>query len=583
MRRLRILHLGKFYPPVRGGMETVLQALCRGANHSVSPRALVTSRSRRTTHEVVDGVPVTRAGSLVTIGAVAVAPSLIRHLAQADADLIVLHEPNPMALVAYFLARSRAPLVIWYHSEVVRPNWRYRLFYRPLLEFALRRALRVVVTSPPMTGVPALAAHRAKCVVIPYGLEVERYGATPAVVARADALRDGARDPILLFVGRLVRYKGLEVLLRAVAGLRARTVIVGDGPLRAALETQVGELGIGDRVQLVGDASDEERLAWLYACAVLVLPSVTRQEAFGMVQLEAMVCGRPVVSTDLPTGVPWVNVHGTSGLVVRPDDVGSLRKALDRLLSDAALRHSLGAAAQARVMDNFTADRMCAAVLGLYHDICKPASYAKPDWWAATAKRTFDVVVSAAGLILSTPLWALIAAAIRLGDGGPVLYRQERSGLHGRRFDVLKFRSMIPDAEAGIGAVQATRADPRVTPVGRVLRATAMDELPQLLNILRGDMSVVGPRALRPGEIETLGNGDLERLEDVPGFVERSQVRPGLTGIAQIYAPRDTPRRLKFKYDLFYIRHRSFWLDVRLVLRSFVITLRAAWEDRQKR
>jgi lipopolysaccharide/colanic/teichoic acid biosynthesis glycosyltransferase len=203
--------------------------------------------------------------------------------------------------------------------------------------------------------------------------------------------------------------------------------------------------------------------------------------------------------------------------------------------------------------------------------------------WDAAAKRAFDVALSGAGLMASTPLWILFAAAVKLQDGGPVFYRQARSGLGGRPFDVLKFRSMVPDAEAGVGAVQASRSDPRVTAVGRFLRATAMDELPQLWNILRGDMSVVGPRALRPGEIETLGNGDLERLEDVPGFAERSRVRPGLTGIAQIYAPRDIPRRLKFRYDLLYVRRQSFWLDLRLVLVSFWITMRGAWETHDRK
>jgi lipopolysaccharide/colanic/teichoic acid biosynthesis glycosyltransferase len=193
-------------------------------------------------------------------------------------------------------------------------------------------------------------------------------------------------------------------------------------------------------------------------------------------------------------------------------------------------------------------------------------------------KRAFDVALSGVGLLASAPLWALFAAAIKLQDRGPVFYRQERSGRHGRGFDVLKFRSMIPQAEAGTGAVQARRSDPRVTPVGRFLRATAMDELPQLWNILRGDMSFVGPRALRPGEIEALGDGRFERLEDVPGFAERSRVRPGLTGIAQIYAPRDIPRRLKFRYDLIYVRQQSVWLDLRLVLLSFWITARGAWE-----
>jgi lipopolysaccharide/colanic/teichoic acid biosynthesis glycosyltransferase len=139
---------------------------------------------------------------------------------------------------------------------------------------------------------------------------------------------------------------------------------------------------------------------------------------------------------------------------------------------------------------------------------------------------------------------------------------------------------MIPDAEAKVGAIQATEHDPRVTRTGRLLRATAMDELPQLWNIFRGDMSFTGPRALRPGEIEVGGRGVVEKLEDVPGFEERSSVRPGLTGIAQIYAPRDITRRWKFRYDLLYVRRQSFWLDVRLILLSFWITFRGTWETR---
>jgi lipopolysaccharide/colanic/teichoic acid biosynthesis glycosyltransferase len=139
---------------------------------------------------------------------------------------------------------------------------------------------------------------------------------------------------------------------------------------------------------------------------------------------------------------------------------------------------------------------------------------------------------------------------------------------------------MIPNAEAVGGARQAEADDPRVTRVGRWLRATAMDELPQLWNIFRGDMSFVGPRALRPGEIEVAGDGELVALEDVPGFSERCHTQPGLTGIAQIYAPRDTPRRLKFRYDRLYIRRRTFWLDLRLILLSFWITFRGTWESR---
>ena len=198
-------------------------------------------------------------------------------------------------------------------------------------------------------------------------------------------------------------------------------------------------------------------------------------------------------------------------------------------------------------------------------------------------KRAFDIALSGAGLVASAPLWGLFATAVKMEDGGPVFFRQERVGIGGHPFMALKFRSMRPDAEAGVGAIQATERDPRVTRVGRFMRATAMDELPQLWNILVGDMSFVGPRALRPGEIEAGRGGILERLEDVPGFAMRISVRPGLTGVAQVYAPRDVPRRHKFRYDRIYVRKRSFWLDARLILLSFWISMRGTWEKRGRK
>jgi lipopolysaccharide/colanic/teichoic acid biosynthesis glycosyltransferase len=195
-------------------------------------------------------------------------------------------------------------------------------------------------------------------------------------------------------------------------------------------------------------------------------------------------------------------------------------------------------------------------------------------------KRAFDVALSALGLALSSPLWLVIAVLIKLGDGGPIFYGQERVGRFGARFSSWKFRSMVSDSDRRFGPLQAKAADARITRVGRVLRATAMDELPQLWSILRGDMSFVGPRALLPAEIEVNGAGEPVPIERVPGYEARHRVTPGLTGIAQIYADRDIPRRHKFRYDLIYIRRQSFWLDLRLILLSFWITFRGAWERR---
>ncbi|MGE3277958.1 MAG: sugar transferase [Vicinamibacterales bacterium] len=194
-------------------------------------------------------------------------------------------------------------------------------------------------------------------------------------------------------------------------------------------------------------------------------------------------------------------------------------------------------------------------------------------------KRTFDVVFSALGLVLSAPLWIAIAAAVRLEDGGPVFFTQDRVGRGGRVFPAYKFRSMIPDAEREVGAVQARDDDPRITRTGRILRATAMDELPQLWNILRGDMSFVGPRPLRPGEADRTAAGVVP-LSSIRGYDARHAIRPGLTGLAQVFAPRDAPRPVKFRYDLLYRRRSGFCLDLWLILQSFRITLRGRWEHR---
>ena len=198
-------------------------------------------------------------------------------------------------------------------------------------------------------------------------------------------------------------------------------------------------------------------------------------------------------------------------------------------------------------------------------------------------KRLFDMGLAGFGLLASSPLWLALAVLIKLEDRGPVFYTQDRVGRGGRRFLAMKFRSMRPDAEASSGPVQATAHDPRVTRIGRWMRKTAMDELPQLWNIFRGDMSFVGPRALRPGEIEAETDGTLVALEDVPGFEHRIRVRPGLTGLAQIYARRDIPRRHKFRYDRIYVERGSWLLDARLILLSFWISFLGTWEARGRK
>jgi len=367
---MNVLHVGKFYPPAPGGMERMVQSLCEGERALIDSRVLVANTVPRTIRESWRGVPVTRIASLGAIGSVGVCPGFPFALAAADRDVTVLHEPNPLALVADFLTLGRGPLVVWFHSEVVRSQWKYNLLYRPFLRRVLTRASRIVVSSPRLAEYAReLADFREKCVVIPFGIDPDRLAATPDIQRRAEDIARRYPGRRLLFVGRLVPYKGVDVLIDAMAHVNATALILGDGPLRDALQQRAGALGISNRVAFLGGLEDDEVVAHLHACDAFVLPSLTRQETFGVVQLEAMACGRPVISTDLETGVPWVNQHERTGLIVRPGDSRALADACSRLLGEAALRQKYGAAGRARVESEFTVAAMVKATTALYRDV----------------------------------------------------------------------------------------------------------------------------------------------------------------------------------------------------------------------
>ena len=368
---MRVLHVGKFYPPVSGGMERVLQLLCEQERPAVDSRVLVANTGAATVHDDIRGVPVTRVTRWAQIGAVAVCPTLPFWLRRMQGDVTVIHEPNPVALIAAIVTPRLGPLVVWFHSEVVRPAWRYRLFYRPFLRAVLRRAARIVVSSPALAEHAAeLQDFRDKCVVIPFGVDLERFERTPAIDARVAALRaERGETPVALFVGRLVPYKGLRVLLEALQPVEARVVLVGDGPLRGELETVARRLGVAERVEFLGGVTEPELVVQYHACDFFVLPSITRAEAFGVVQLEAMTCGKPVISTSVRSGVPWVNVHGRTGLVVPPGDIDALAEAMGVLAADPSTRRELGVKARARAEQEFTLERMAARTADLYRDV----------------------------------------------------------------------------------------------------------------------------------------------------------------------------------------------------------------------
>ena len=231
--RVRVVHVGKFYAPVPGGMERVVQSLCEVTRDRLENRVLAFNTESRTVTEEVDGISVTRVGTWGSVGSVAIAPAFLTSLSRVEADVMILHEPNPWALLSYAAVRPRLPLAIWFHSEVVRPSLQYQLLYAPIAGPAYRAARRFLVSSPALAEhAAALQPFRDRVTVIPFGIDVDAWRPTEEVRRRADMIRARTGRPIVLFAGRHVPYKGVAVLIEAAAPLDVAVVIAGNGPMR---------------------------------------------------------------------------------------------------------------------------------------------------------------------------------------------------------------------------------------------------------------------------------------------------------------------------------------------------------------
>lgn len=360
---MRIVHVYKDYFPVLGGIENHVRTLAElqaAAGHDVT--VLVTNPGSQPRRELRAGVKVVRAPRLATVASTPLSPTFPLLLRRLRPEITHLHFPYPVGEASQWLLNRGRPYVITYHSDVVRQQAILRV-YRPLLARVLRGAARILPTSENyVRSSPYLAPLAARCTVVPLSVD-------PAPFARATPLLPAAGAPTLLFVGRHRYYKGLDDLLRALPGLPARLLVGGDGPMRAEWERLAQALGLGGQVRFLGDVSDAD-LPGLYASAdIFVLPANSRAEAFGTVLLEAMATGLPCVTTELGTGTSTVVQHGQTGFVVPPRDPAALRAALQRLLDDPALRQQMGAAGRARVLAEFTSQRLLQRVQTVYAEV----------------------------------------------------------------------------------------------------------------------------------------------------------------------------------------------------------------------
>jgi len=362
---LEVLHVGKFYPPHPGGMETHLRDLATRQARSAQVKVVVANSGWHTEASVVDGVSITRVGKLASIASMPICPGLVSAIRASPADLVHLHTPNPGAALALVRSGHRGQLVVTHHADTIGRKFLRRLS-DPFVVRMMQRASRILVTSRRyLDSSPELAAFRNKCCIVPLGID-------PAIATSIEpsalaGLRQQFAGGFVLAVGRLVRYKGFDVLIRAMKRVDAKLVLIGTGPMQQELERLAIEEGVRERVQMPGRVDDTR--PYFAAASLFVLPSVTRAEAFGIVQLEAMAAGLPVVNTNIDSGVPEVSIDGQTGITVPPGDPEALGRAIQTLLDRKDLRKSFGEAAKARVQAEYTADLMCARTMRIYEEV----------------------------------------------------------------------------------------------------------------------------------------------------------------------------------------------------------------------
>jgi len=371
----RLVLLAKYFPPVRGGMEQHAGLLTRAVADGFDSTVIAHGEQRATVRERLYGAQIVRCGTLATVFSQPLSPAYAREMSKAEPDIVHLHAPNVLATFAALRAPRSARIVVTHHADI--------LGREPLRSLALIAYRRVIArASAVIVSARNLARHSRdlpacgdKLHVIPFSTEpeLENFLADDAIRAEAASLRTRLATPgqvLCVFVGRLVPYKGLDILLAAMAQVPSLALaVIGDGPLMAESRAQSASLGIASRVHFLGAAEERVKQAAYAAADMFAMPSVTAAEAFGISQIEAMRWGLPVVTTDLPSGVPEVGVPGETGLIVKPRDASALAMALKQLCDDETLRRRMGAAGRARALALYSFDAFRTRMQKFYAEV----------------------------------------------------------------------------------------------------------------------------------------------------------------------------------------------------------------------
>ncbi len=361
---MKVMHVGKYFSPFKGGMEDHLYNLCLSIKDKVQLELLVFNHKKGTSVEQFYGNKLIRLSRDIYAFSTPMNFSILKYIREFDGDVIHLHEPNPIAALACLIGSRGKKIVITYHYDIVKQKYLY-LLYKFIQNKILSWSTKIIVTARNnMIYSQVLPKYMEKCVVIPLGIDVSKFELTDQIRTEATQIQDTYKKKIVLFVGRLTYYKGVEYLLKAVVGLDCTLLVIGKGDEEARLKEIAKET---DNIVFLKNV--EDLVPYYYASTVFVLPSIEKSEAFGIVQLEAMACQLPVICTNLKSGVPEVQVNGETGIVVEPKDSEALRNSIQFFLDNPEEQQKFGVAARNRVLSNYTTEINAKAHIDLYENL----------------------------------------------------------------------------------------------------------------------------------------------------------------------------------------------------------------------
>lgn len=384
-RKLKVLQLGKQYYPHIGGIEITMQQIAEGIQGEVDSYVLVSQGRGRAYSKNINGVPVYYAKSWGIVSSLPISWDLVWYLRKhaCEYDIVHLHMPFPLGDLGCLLSGFKGKLVLYWHSDIVRQK-KMMVFYKPFMNWVLKRSDAIAIaTQGNIDGSPYIKPFEKKCVLIPFGLRKEWEEKSDKYwndLRNSFNDVDDDKELNLLFIGRLVYYKGAEILIDAFDKMKHQLTpmemkkiqccVIGTGVLESNLKSRVINAGLSDNICFMGKVSDEILEREIEKCDVFVFPSVANSEAFGLVQIETMAYGKPVINTSLPTGVPWVSLDKVTGLTVPPENSDALKDAILWMKEHRKECVEMGRKARTRVKSEYSQDKMLGRILALYRRLC---------------------------------------------------------------------------------------------------------------------------------------------------------------------------------------------------------------------